>query len=227
MTRTITLPEELRKPVAETASAWQQGMKLTLAEQLNELGVPLRHAIQIEISVLVAWAARIGAIGAIMVEGREPDRELWLQACGEDFDREVAHIRAQKAAEAAETGAAMNDQIRELDRWSPSSGSASQTCRSCPIFAIGRPGHRARAQSSRSSSIWPRPKTRGCSTTRIAHRSGSPRSARLRPPASSAHSKIGSRPLKRRSSRSRQVPNDRRCSSHCRPNPRRQLPCAA
>ena len=116
MTRTITLPEELRKPVAETASAWQQGMKLTLAEQLNELGVPLRHAIQIEISVLVAWAARIGAIGAIMVEGREPDRELWLQACGEDFDREVAHIRAQKAAEAAETGAAMNDQIRELDR---------------------------------------------------------------------------------------------------------------
>lgn len=116
MTRTITLPEELRKPVAETASAWQQGMKLTLAEQLNELGVPLRHAIQIEISVLVAWAARIGAIGAIMVEGREPDRELWLQACGEDFDREVAHIRAQKAAKAAETGAAMNDQIRELDR---------------------------------------------------------------------------------------------------------------
>ncbi len=105
MTRTITLPEELRKPVAEIVSAWQKGMKLTLAEQLNELGVPLRHAIQIEISVLVAWAARIGAIGAIMVEGREPDRELWLQACGEDFDREVAHIRAKKAAEAAEAGA--------------------------------------------------------------------------------------------------------------------------
>lgn len=116
MSNTFTLPEELRKPVAEIASAWQQGMKLTLAEQLNELGVPLRHAIQIEISVLVAWAARIGAIGAIMVEGREPDRELWLQACGEDFDREVAHIRAQKAAEAAETGAAMNDQTKELER---------------------------------------------------------------------------------------------------------------
>lgn len=116
MSTTITLPDELRKPVAEIASAWQQGMKLTLAEQLNELGVPLRHAIQIEISVLVAWAARIGAIGAIMVEGREPDRQLWLQACGEDFDREVAHIRAQKAAEAAETGAAMNDQTKELER---------------------------------------------------------------------------------------------------------------
>ena len=105
MTRTFNIPRRLRKPAAELASSWQNGMKLSLAQQLNELGIPLNHAIQIEISVLVAWAARIGAIGAILVEGREPDRELWLQACGEDFDREVAHIRAQKAAEAAEAGA--------------------------------------------------------------------------------------------------------------------------
>ena len=106
MTRTFNIPEELRKPTAEMANAWQKGRALSLAEQLNEqLGIPLRYAIQIEISVLVAWAARIGAIGAILVEGREPDRKLWLQACGEDFDREVAHIRAQKAAEAAKAGA--------------------------------------------------------------------------------------------------------------------------
>ncbi len=117
MTRTFEIPEELRKPAAELASAWQKGMALSLAGQLNEqLGIPLRYAIQIEIGILVGWAARIGAIGAIIVEGREPDRELWLQACGEDFDREVAYIRAQKAAEAADAGLASNDQVNELER---------------------------------------------------------------------------------------------------------------
>lgn len=90
MVRIFTMPEPLQEPVATAINDWTNPQMFTLAERLQDFGLPSEVCVQIEIHALMTWAVRIGILSAEIIERRPANRDWWIKACEDDFDKAAA-----------------------------------------------------------------------------------------------------------------------------------------
>ncbi|WDZ77931.1 hypothetical protein PWG15_05350 [Ensifer adhaerens] len=83
---TFNLPPELRAKVAVITDKYRLSLAMQMAGELSDAGVDMPTAFQITVGELVTAAARMGMLGALGIEKREPRQDLWMKRAAESFD---------------------------------------------------------------------------------------------------------------------------------------------